>query len=92
MSGRKEGIMPGRKVIDLDLEKALREGEANALGEHDRPHGFHLTTPEGRTVHVTGDPRMGDDDAELIGKMLDLAYEQAMRERIDAPLPAPSAE
>lgn len=66
----------GRKVIGMDYERALREGEATAAGAFDRPHSFTSATPQGRAIHVNGDPRLFDDDLELIGRMMDLAYEQ----------------
>ena len=66
--------MAGRKVIDLDYERALREAEAQG----ETPHGFYVQTEHG-PVHVNGDPRMDDETTEALQHVIELAYRQLAR-------------
>lgn len=71
--------MPGRKVVDIDYERALREGEEQALGEYDRPHSFSIQTEDGLQMHINGDPRLSDDALAAIvevGRLAMKMYEE----------------
>ncbi len=44
--------------------------------------GFWTKTPNNLTVHIKGDPNMSDETLGSLGRIMDLAYEQACREQI----------
>jgi hypothetical protein len=39
-------------------------------------HGFWTTTPNGRQVHIKGDPAMPEETLQALCRMMDLVYQQ----------------